>query len=154
MSRFILCLLFMVFAVRPVFAAETVPVTFVAPLMQWVADRVAVPISALPIVYISHARMVEKMGNPQRQSALARALYVPNEVVIDDEFWDAHDTRTISFLVHELVHHAQYVSGRPYVCNNAKEWEAYKLQNQWLAEHGLPPAVEESWINQMASCGR
>lgn len=136
--------------------AETtvVPPSFVAPLMQWVSVRMSVPVNALPMVVASRERMVEKIGDPQRQSALARALYVPGEVVIDDQFWDASEPRVVSFLVHELVHHAQYASGRSYACHNAKEWEAYKLQNMWLAEHGLPAAVEEKWIATMADCNR
>jgi hypothetical protein len=134
--------------------AETtlVPSSFVAPLMQWVSVRMSVPVQALPAVYASRERMIERIGDPQRQSALARALYVPGEVVIDDQFWDASDLRVVSFLVHELVHHAQLASGRSYACHNAKEWEAYKLQNLWLAEHGLPPAVEEKWIAHMSDC--
>lgn len=142
---------------RPALADEVVSPQFVAPLMNWVAYKMGIPVASMPAVYASRARMVARIGDPQRQSAqqasIARALYVPGEVVIDDEFWDDHDTRTISFLVHELVHHVQYVSGRPYPCANAKEWEAYMLQNQWLAEHGLPPAVDESWIAKMSGCG-
>jgi hypothetical protein len=136
----------------------TVPASFVAPLMQWVSMRMSVPVQSLPIVFVSRARLVEKIGDPlrqaARQAAVARALYVPGEVVIDDEFWDESDTRTISFLVHELVHHAQLVSGRPYACQNAKEWEAYKLQNMWLSENGLAPAVDEKWIAHMSDCGQ
>lgn len=153
MSRIFLSLFLMFFMAVPV-KAETgvIPSSFVIPLMQWVAVRMSVPVTDLPIVYVSRERMREKIGDPQRQSAMARALYVPGEVVIDSEFWDPQDTRTVSFLVHELVHHAQLVSGRPYACHNAKEWEAYKLQNMWLAEHGLPPAVQEKWIAHMADC--
>jgi hypothetical protein len=158
MFKGIFCIILMVMAVSPL-RAETspdythiVPAPFVAPLMQWVAVRMSIPVAALPTVYASRERMVQKIGNPERQSALARALYVPGEVVIDDEFWDAKDTRTVSFLVHELVHHAQLMSGRAYACHNAKEWEAYKMQNMWLAEHGLPPAVEEKWIARMSDC--
>ncbi|MBY0427735.1 MAG: hypothetical protein K2Q32_00775 [Alphaproteobacteria bacterium] len=154
MSRYILCIfsLLITFAV-PVRAETTlVPSAFVAPLMRWVSVRMSVPVQALPAVYASRERMIERIGDPQRQSALARALYVPGEVVIDDQFWDAGEPRVVSFLVHELVHHAQLASGRSYACHNAKEWEAYKLQNLWLAEHGLPPAVEEKWITTMADC--
>ena len=136
-----------------------VPASFVAPLMQWVSVRMSIPVATLPAVYASRERMIQKIGDPQRQaamgqSALARALYVPGEVVMDDQFWDASEPRVVSFLVHELVHHAQFSSGRSYACHNAKEWEAYKLQNLWLAEQGLPPAVEEKWIGQMADCNR
>jgi hypothetical protein len=104
------------------------------------------------MVLVSRAAMEAKIGNPQRQAALARALYVPGEVDIDDQFWDPTDVKAISFLVHELVHHAQLYRGIAYACNNTKEWEAYKLQNLWLAEHGLPPVVDNSWIARMARC--
>ncbi len=155
MLRFILCIFYVgLFLTSAPLRAEqsVVPAPFVAPLMQWVAVRMSVPVTSLPAVYVSRERMVAKIGDPMRQSALARALYVPGEVVIDDQFWDASDTRTVSFLVHELVHHAQLTSGRSYSCHNAKEWEAYKMQNMWLAEHGLPPAVEDKWIARMADC--
>lgn len=155
MFRLSLCIFYVVLLLisAPLRAEPSVvPAQFVAPLMQWVSVRMSIPVTNLPEVVASREQMIAKIGDPQRQSALARALYVPGEVVIDDEFWDASDTRTVSFLVHELVHHAQLVSGRSYACHNAKEWEAYKLQNMWLAEHGLPPAVEEKWIARMADC--
>lgn len=155
MFRLSLCIFYVVtFLISAPLRAEPsiIPAQFVAPLMQWVSVRMSIPVANLPSVVASREQMIAKIGDPQRQSALARALYVPGEVVIDDEFWDATDTRTVSFLVHELVHHAQLASGRSYACHNAKEWEAYKLQNMWLAEHGLPPAVEEKWIARMADC--
>lgn len=132
--------------------AGFVPVSFAAPLMQWVALKTGVAVPYLPRIAVSRDQMIALIGNPQRQAALARALYVPNMVVIDEAFWNPSDTRTVSFLVHELVHHAQLFSRKSYPCANAKEWEAYHLQNMWLAEHNLPPAVEENWIATMASC--
>lgn len=127
--------------------------SFARPLMNWVADKMDVDIPYMPRIVVSRNQMVALIGNPQRQAAMARALYVPNLVVIDEEFWDESSTRTVSFLVHELVHHAQRFSHEHYACANAKEKEAYNLQNEWLAEHGLPPAVQDSWIEQMAQCG-
>lgn len=152
---FILCLVFgAVLSGPPAAHAASYQLSeqSVQPLMQWVAARTGVSISRLPRVIISRDDMVARIGNPMRQSALARALYVPGEVVIDDEFWDSSDIRTVSFLVHELVHHAQYLSKRAYACSNAKELEAYRLQNIWLAEQGEPPAVDESFIARMADC--
>lgn len=131
---------------------EIVPYSTVRPLMEWVSNKTGIFIQFVPAVFVSREMMVAKIGDPQRLSAMARALYVPNQVVIDEEFWDAEDTRTVSFLLHELVHHAQYVSGKRYQCNNAKEWEAYRLQNEWLAEQGLDAAVDEEWIAHMADC--
>ncbi len=159
MVRVILCFMVTLFFSSAPLRAETTYVapSFVAPLMRWVSVRMNVPVKALPRVTVSRERMVEKIGVPQRlsalgQSAIARALYVPGEVVMDDQFWDADDPRVVSFLVHELVHHAQMASGRSYACHNAKEWEAYTLQNGWLVERGLPAAVEKKWIARMADC--
>ncbi len=126
--------------------------TYVKPIMEWVEARTKVQVKTLPRVIVSRAAMVARIGNPLRQSALARALYVPGEVVIDDSFWDPDDVRAVSFLVHELVHHAQHARGVAYPCHKAKEWEAYRLQNLWLAEHGLPPIVNSRWITRMARC--
>lgn len=153
---YILCLLFIAaLLVRPLPAqaeAGFVPSTFAWPLMQWVNAKMGTRVTSLPSIAVSRERMVALIGNPQRQAALARALYVPNQVVIDEAFWDPTNTRTVSFLVHELVHHAQLYNGRDYPCSNAKEWEAYNLQNLWLAERGMPPAVEQDWIATMATC--
>ena len=41
-----------------------------------------------------------------------------------------------SVLVHELVHHAQAVSGRGFACVAAAEKEAYDIQETWLAQSG------------------
>jgi hypothetical protein len=134
--------------------AETgnVPPSFIVPLMNWVVAHTNVRVPTIPTVLVSREAMVEKIGDPYRQSALARALYVPGEVVIDDTFWDPSDVRAVSFLVHELVHHAQLYRGIAYACNNTKEYEAYRLQNQYLAEHGEEPVVDEKWIATMARC--
>jgi hypothetical protein len=132
--------------------AETVSADFVAPLMKWVAAHTNVRVPSLPTVIASRELMVAKIGDPHRQSALARALYVPGQVVIDDSFWDPNDVQSVSFLVHELVHHAQLYRGIAYACNNTKEYEAYRLQNAWLAEHGESPVVDETWIAKMSRC--
>jgi hypothetical protein len=146
--------LFLAFAPVSSTVAETGEISpqITVPLMSWVAANMGINVGYMPNVVASRELMMSKIGNPMRQSALARALYVPDLVVIDDAFWNAADLRVQSFLVHELVHHAQYVSGRLYVCQRAKEWEAYHLQNLWLAQHGLPPAVDERWIARMALC--
>lgn len=136
----------------PAKAESVVPYQFTARLMDWVVARTNVRVPELPYVIASRAAMIAKIGDPHRQNALARALYVPGQVVIDDEFWDPTDIRSISFLVHELVHHAQLYRGIAYACNNTKEYEAYRLQNQFLAEHGEAPVVDEEWISRMARC--
>ncbi len=71
-----------------------------------------------------------------------KAFYLKGEGVFIDETLDLeHDLRARSILLHELVHHAQGVTGRfdslP-ECNAwyAREIEAYQIQNRYLHQEG------------------
>src|SRR5262245_17077188 len=108
---FILVILLTAAPLHPARADSVVSPSELVPLMNWVVAHTNVRVPTLPKVLVSREAMVAKIGDPHRQSALARALYVPGEVVIDDEFWDPSDIRSVSFLVHELVHHAQLYRG-------------------------------------------
>ena len=57
--------------------------------------------------------------------------------------WSARDPRDVSVLLHELVHHRQAASGHWY-CPGAQELPAYRLQQAWLGELGLP--LEVNWV--------
>lgn len=59
------------------------------------------------------------------------------------EPWDYGDLRDRSVLLHELFHAVQ-LDNREWECIGAPEWEAYKLQEAWLAEHGLEANFD--WI--------
>ena len=50
--------------------------------------------------------------------------------------WRASDARDVSTLLHQLLHDIQF-SSHPWPCKGQAEWEAYKLQEAWLAERGL-----------------
>lgn len=57
--------------------------------------------------------------------------------------WDPENPRQRSVLLHELVHDVQFTN-RSWACPNATEWEAYKLQEAWMAEQGL--VAEFDWL--------
>lgn len=58
--------------------------------------------------------------------------------------WSAKDVHDRGVLLHELVHHRQ-VGARHWYCPGAMEWDAYKLQETFLAQGG-----EEARINWIA----
>lgn len=60
------------------------------------------------------------------------------------EPWDATDLYSVSTLLHELVHYVQQQS-KAWSCWPKAEWEAYKLQEAWLKEHGYDPHF--NWLN-------
>jgi hypothetical protein len=75
-----------------------------------------------------------------------QAAYLPTsgEILINDEI----DTASLlgrSFLLHEIVHAAQYNSGdiAPEVCTGLLESEAYRVQASYLEKHDL---VKEATI--------
>lgn len=59
----------------------------------------------------------------------ARTIYLPRG-------WTGHTAAETSILVHELVHHAQNLSGDKAKCPQAREKLAYDAQERWLAKFG------------------
>ncbi|AZQ66811.1 hypothetical protein EF888_06445 [Silicimonas algicola] len=57
--------------------------------------------------------------------------------ILLSRYWNPADAVDQSVIVHELVHHAQALSGRRLACASAGEAEAYDLQAKWLDAHDL-----------------
>ena len=51
--------------------------------------------------------------------------------------WKSNELRDRSVLVHELVHHLQYLNHVKATCKSEYEFQAFKLQAAWLSEHGV-----------------
>lgn len=124
----------------------------IAPLMAWVERATGTDVPRAPRVIASARKLKTSLGLEGVQQARAMAAYIPGQVVLNNVIWDEESIRSTSYLVHELVHHAQLFSTKHYACNKQKEYEAYRLQNQWLAEHGEDPIVSERFIESVASC--
>ncbi|MGI9303801.1 MAG: DUF6647 family protein [Gammaproteobacteria bacterium] len=58
--------------------------------------------------------------------------------------WSSTSVSNVSTLLHELIHDMQYLS-KTWSCWGETEWEAYKLQEQWLIEQGENPDFE--WVD-------
>mgnify|MGYP002862481764 CR=1 FL=1 len=68
------------------------------------------------------------------------ALYDPEKkTIILQKGWTSDTIPGRSILVHELVHHMQYMSGQisKFKCQGKIEKEAYDVQNKWLEPYGL-----------------
>jgi hypothetical protein len=125
----------------------------VASLVAWVERATKVQIPEAPIVTASGKILKTALGLEGVQAARSIAAYLPGQIIINNIVWDPESPTAQSYLVHELVHHAQLLSGKSYPCHDAKEREAYTLQNRWLVEHGESPIVTEGWIDRMSQCG-
>ena len=65
--------------------------------------------------------------------------------------WDAGSMRDRSVLLHELVHDVQFRNA-DWPCPQATEEEAYRLQHDWLAEHGIASGFDWFAIRMRAKC--
>jgi hypothetical protein len=124
-----------------------------APFASWVEQETHVTIKAMPITTASSLRLKNALGLQGVQRARAAAAYLPGQIVISNVIWDPESVIAQSYIVHEMVHHAQLLSRKKYECHAAKEREAYMLQNKWLAEHDESPIVTQEWIDKISACG-
>lgn len=132
---------------------DIVPATVIAPLMAWVEMQTGTRVPVLPQVVASRTKLMNVVSRMGRLAGRAKALYVGGTVILDHRYFDPEDTTQLSLLVHELVHYAQSNKRQSaWSCAQAKEVEAYTLQNKWLEEQDHSPFVSASWINRMAAC--
>ncbi len=130
-----------------------VPASVVRPLMSWVEKELGVKVPYLPNVVASRTQLLQVVSRMGPLAGRARALYIGGTVLLDSRIFDAEESTQLSFLLHELVHYAQTFRHVPAgACAQAREYEAYSLQNKWLQEQGHAPIVSASWIKKMASC--
>ena len=67
--------------------------------------------------------------------------------------WDAANARNLGTLLHELIHDVQY-RNRDWPCWQKTEWEAYKLQETWLAERGEKADFNWALILMLSRCSQ
>lgn len=129
-----------------------VDAALVGSLLGWIEKQTGYHVPNQPSVVASQEKFQMVMNMNGVHYADARAMYIPGMVILDNESWEADDPVQLSLLVHELVHHAQLFSKRKYACSDAKEYEAYIVQNQWLEAHGEKPFASQAWIDEMSTC--
>jgi hypothetical protein len=109
-------------------------------LVRWIADRSDYPsvLAAsprfvfLPPQAIRHGFSQTSMGYSSETSSV-RAAQSQGTIYLPDTFQLGRDDY---ILLHELVHHLQDESGKPFECLATREREAYRLQAWFVDETG------------------
>ena len=70
------------------------------------------------------------------------SIYLP-------EGWRGDDLRDRSVLLHELIHHLQYLNKIKAVCRAQDDWQALELQLAWLREQGVEDPVDLLDLNPL-----
>ncbi len=127
--------------------------TLVAILDDWLDDHSAWPRRAAPPVI----RLVSQTEARARQGETAsfqrgqlHGLYDPDKSeILLVRPWNLNNVEDVSVLLHEMVHHRQ--APHHWYCPAAQELPAYRLQEAWLAEHGMQAKV--NWIAIVLDAG-
>lgn len=143
--------------VTPVENPARVPAGLVSELLTWigqasdydVTEALADPPS---VTFCPPGEIIAYEDTALRVGDDIRGAYDwPGRRVILVEPWDASRDRDVSVLLHELIHHVQ-LGARDWECVGAPEWEAYKLQERWLAARGIDPEFDWLQIYMISRC--
>ena len=87
----------------------------------------------LPRATLNYIFYSQFAGGYQEQDCI-EALYVPHIMLLSEDFETELCTATV---LHELVHHFQYITDKEFRCTAEAELEAYELQAKWVEETGV-----------------
>lgn len=111
----------------------------------WVQRRMG--LSGLPVPPVVMAgNLLPVLGRAKTdENHIIAGLSFGGVVVLDERDADFDDPEYRSRVVHEFIHQAQYVMG---LAGCGLERDAYRLQNEWLAERGLPAYADAADIDR------
>jgi hypothetical protein len=135
------------FAFSSVAAAETrsIQAGLIEELHQWIDTTTALPAADTPavIIFVDAQDVAQPSEMASMIGSRPRGLYEPATSTITlVKPWSAENPQDVAVLLHELVHHRQ--GGKHYYCEAAKEYAAYHIQKDWLAERDL--SLDVNWI--------
>ncbi|MDZ7726171.1 MAG: hypothetical protein U5L75_01150 [Candidatus Campbellbacteria bacterium] len=119
-------------------------------LITWLNENTTYHISQIPVFYFDS-------DDPHVDTASSISLTYRNRynyIVLREEIDYTDDTGN-KYLVHELVHHAQFLKRKRYDCEGQAEAQAYRVENQYIQMKKDPNSfskMPESIIEELASC--
>jgi len=140
-------------------SASVIAVDGVRDLLRWIGTHTAYdvdPVVANPpvIVLCDPGEIIDYAGKPFNVAGHIRGLCdVKCARISLVRPWRSDDVDNLSTLLHELVHFIQFNSAS-WPCPQETEYEAYKLQEAWLREHGREPGFNWAKIHLESSCTR
>lgn len=124
-------------------------------LELWLDHESAYAPASRPLVRVAlvdSGHVVSHAGHRSRIGGTMRGAYDPRTATIYlVRPWFGTSPQDRGVLLHELVHHRQ-VGAKHWYCERAMEWDAYRLQDAWLADHGLDSGFHWAAILLGSSC--
>jgi hypothetical protein len=131
-------------------------VRMLIPAMEsWIDAHSDLPRSARPlrrVAFVAPGSEVTYHGRSTQLGSTIRGVYDAQTATIHlVKPWFGTTAFDRSVLLHELVHHRQ-VDARHWYCDRAMEWDAYKLQDRFLAQSGVESGFYWPAILLQSSC--
>ncbi len=129
----------------------------VGELLDWVSDHTKYDVATVrsDVPEISFCRTGDNIVYHDEHMIVesdTEALYdTRNRKIYLVGTWNADRPNDVSVLLHELIHAVQF-DNRTWRCLGQPEWEAYKLQEKWLAERGIKANFDWLVIYMISRC--
>lgn len=109
--------------------------------VRWIAGKTGMKTASVPRIELRTTRDLAIMffGNAEGYEGVRPlALYARDQhILFLAEELALDNLLDQSILLHELVHHMQIANTVEFVCREEAERQAYRLQIDWLREHGV-----------------
>jgi hypothetical protein len=120
-------------------------------LIAWIAAQVHWVVLETPPIRLISSEEMQKIFTAEEPTGFnIGAFYSEKDhTVYLPDSWHPNDLRDRSILLHELVHHLQYLNRVKATCASELEWQALHLQVDWLGEQGVQEPFELIGINPL-----
>jgi len=113
-------------------------------LIAWIAAQANWTVHDAPPIRLIPSAEIQKIFTAEEETGFnIGAFYSEKDhtVYLPDN-WHPNDLHDRSILLHELVHHLQYLNHVKELCPGEFEFQAFKYQVDWLSEQGVEYPVD------------
>ena len=113
-------------------------------LIAWIAMQAHWTILDAPPIRLIPSEEIQKLFTAEDPTGVNIGAFYSekDDTVYLPDSWRSNKLRDRSILLHELVHHLQYLNRVKATCPGEFEWQALHLQVDWLSEHGIEDPFE------------
>lgn len=106
-------------------------------LISWIVAQSHLTFHETPPINLIPSEEIQKRYTDPTSFQIVAFYSVKDRTIYLPDSWQPNALRDRSILLHELVHHLQYLNHVKVTCESEHEFRAFKLQAAWLSEQGV-----------------